>query len=105
MESASLSVSQTSVSTPSAWRQLLGFNVIWAVALSIGGYALGHWLGAHIGGNSSAQTETDQDDVAILMGMGFSILGWLVGLGFFNYPLGRIIGRPATLREREEHGA
>ena len=105
MESASLSVSQTSVSTPSTWRQLLGFNVIWAVALSIGGYALGHWLGAHIGGNSSAQTETDQDDVAILMGMGFSILGWLVGLGFFNYPLGRIIGRPATLREREEHGA
>ena len=26
-------------------------------------------------------------------------------LGFFNYPLGRLAGRPATLREREEHGA
>jgi cytochrome c oxidase subunit 1 len=105
MESASLSVSQSRVETPSAWRQLLGFNVIWAVALSIGGYALGHWLGSHIGSNSSAQTETDQDDVAILLGLALSIVGWMAGLGFFNYPLGRIIGRPATLREREDHGA
>jgi cytochrome c oxidase subunit 1 len=105
MESASISVSESRVSTPSAWSQLLGFNVIWAVALSIGGYALGHWIGAHIGINSAAQSETDQDDVAILMGLGFAILGWLAGLGFFNYPLGRIVGRPATLREREEHGA
>jgi cytochrome c oxidase subunit 1 len=98
-------VSQSRVETPSAWRQLLGFNVIWAVALAIGGYALGHWLGSHIGANSAAQSETDQDDVAILMGLGLSIVGWMAGLGFFNYPLGRIIGRPATLREREEHGA
>jgi cytochrome c oxidase subunit 1 len=98
-------VSQSRVETPSAWRQLLGFNVIWAVALAIGGYAVGHWLGSHIGANSAAQTETDQDDVAILMGLGLSIVGWMAGLGFFNYPLGRIIGRPATLREREEHGA
>ncbi|MGD1050940.1 MAG: cbb3-type cytochrome c oxidase subunit I [Solirubrobacteraceae bacterium] len=105
MESASLSVSQSRIQTPSAARQLLGFNVIWAVALAIGGYALGHWLGSHIGANSAAQTETDQDDVAILMGLGLSIVGWMAGLGFFNYPLGRIMGRPATLREREEHGA
>ncbi len=27
-----------------------------------------------------------------------------MGLGFFNYPVGRMMGRPATLREREEHG-
>ncbi len=105
MESASLSVSRSRIQTPSAARQLLGFNVIWAVALAIGGYALGHWLGSHIGANSAAQTETDQDDVAILMGLGLSIVGWMAGLGFFNYPLGRIMGRPATLREREEHGA
>jgi cytochrome c oxidase subunit 1 len=105
MESASLSVSQSRAETPSAWRQLLGYNVIWAVALAVGGYALGHWLGSHIGANSAAQTESDQDDVAILMGFGLSIVGWMAGLGFFNYPLGRIVGRPATLREREEHGA
>ena len=105
MESASLSVSRAGSRHRPAARQLLGFNVIWAVALAIGGYALGHWLGSHIGANSAAQTETDQDDVAILMGLGLSIVGWMAGLGFFNYPLGRIMGRPATLREREEHGA
>ena len=105
MESASVSVSERRISTPSAWSQLIGFNVIWAVALSIGGYALGHWLGSKIGFNSSPQTETDQDDVAILLGLAFAILGWMLGLGFFNYPLSRIAGRPASLREREEHGA
>ena len=105
MESASVSVSERRISTPSTWSQLIGFNVIWAVALSIGGYALGHWLGSKIGFNSSAQTETDQDDVAILLGLAFAILGWMLGLGFFNYPLSRIAGRPASLREREEHGA
>jgi cytochrome c oxidase subunit 1 len=105
MESAAVSVRRSRVSVPTAWRQLLGFNLVWAVALAIGGYALGHWLGSHIGANSNPQTETDQDDVAILMGLAFSILGWLLGLGFFNYPLGRIAGRPPTLREREEHGA
>jgi cytochrome c oxidase subunit 1 len=35
----------------------------------------------------------------------FAIIGWMIGLGFFNYPLARMLGRPATLREREEHGA
>ena len=38
------------------------------------------------------------------MGLGFAIVGWIAGLGFLNYPLGRLTGRPATLREREEHG-
>src|ERR1700690_3039209 len=104
MESASISVNRTQVSTPSAWRQLLGFNVIWAVALAVGGYAFGHWIGTHIGNNSGAQSGTDQDDVAILMGLAFSILGWLIGLGFFNYPPSRIMGGPGWRREREHYG-
>jgi cytochrome c oxidase subunit 1 len=97
-------VSQTRIGTPSAWRQLLGYNLIWGVVLAIGGYALGHWLGSKIGAHSAAQTEQDSDDVAILLGLAFACVGWLLGLGFLNYPLQRILGRPATLREREEHG-
>ncbi|MFZ0090556.1 MAG: cbb3-type cytochrome c oxidase subunit I [Solirubrobacteraceae bacterium] len=85
-------------------RQLLGFNIIWAVIGGIVGYAVGHWIGAKLAANISAQTETDQNDVAIFLGLLFAILGWLAGLGFFSYPLWRMLGRPATLREREEHG-
>jgi cytochrome c oxidase subunit 1 len=84
--------------------QLLGFNVIWAIAGAIAGYAVGHWIGSKIGAHVTSQTESDQDDVAIFSGMLLAVLGWLIGLGFFSYPLWRMLGRPATLREREEHG-
>jgi cytochrome c oxidase subunit 1 len=104
MESSSVSISRTVAVRPSAWRQLRGYNVIWATALAIGGYILGHWIGTKIGVNSTAQTATDQDDVAVFMGLGFATVGWIAGLGFLNYPLGRIAGRASTLREREQSG-
>jgi cytochrome c oxidase subunit 1 len=105
MESASVSVSTTRTRVPTAWRQLLGYNILWATALAVGGYALGHWIGSKIGAHLASSSLTDQDDVAIFMGMLFAIIGWIGGLGFLSYPLGRIIGRPSTLREREERGA
>jgi cytochrome c oxidase subunit 1 len=83
---------------------LLDYNVIWAVALGIGGYFLGHFLGARIGHHLDAQSMSDQDDIAIFAGFLVSTIGFLLGLGFFAYPLSRILGRPATLREGEEHG-
>jgi cytochrome c oxidase subunit 1 len=84
--------------------QLIGFNILWAIVGGVVGYAVGHWIGSKIGAHVNAQTETDQDDVAIFLGMLFAVFGWLGGLGFFSYPLRRMLGRPATLREREEHG-
>src|SRR3989441_4251825 len=35
------------------------------------------------------------------MGYLFGVIGWLVGLGFANYPIGRLLGRPPTLRQHE----
>jgi cytochrome c oxidase subunit 1 len=84
--------------------QALGFNILWGIVGGIVGYIVGHWIGAKIGNNVVAQTGTDQDDVAIFLGMLLGTIGWLIGLGFFSYPLGRMLGRPPTLREREEHG-
>ncbi|MGZ4173123.1 MAG: cytochrome c oxidase subunit I [Solirubrobacteraceae bacterium] len=85
-------------------RQLLGFNILWGIVLGFAGYAFGHWLGTRLGNHIDAQSATDQDDIAIFAGLLFAVLGWLLGLGFFSYPLSRMLGRPATLREREEHG-
>ena len=89
---------------PSTGRQLLGFNILWGIVGGAAGYALGHWLGTRIGNHIHAQMATDQDDIANLLGLLLATVGWLIGLGFFNYPVGRMLGRPATLREREEHG-
>ena len=33
------------------------------------------------------------------------MIGFLVGLGFANYPVARLLGRPASLREKEGEGA
>src|SRR5438045_9768638 len=92
------------VTQPRGWRQALGFNIFWGIVLAAIGYSVGHWIGTKIGNKIDAQAATDQDDIAILLGLLLATIGWLIGLGFFNYPLGRMIGRPATLREREEHG-
>jgi cytochrome c oxidase subunit 1 len=86
------------------WRRLMGFNALAAFALGIGGYFFGHWVGTRITIGMDSQLATDQNDVAIFMGFVFAVLGWLVGLGFLNYPLRRMIGRPPSLREKEEEG-
>jgi cytochrome c oxidase subunit 1 len=85
-------------------RQLLGTNVLWGIVLGALGYAVGHWIGNRLASNVVAQVSSDQNDVAIFLGLLLSIFGFLGGLGFYNYPLSRIAGHPATLREREEIG-
>ncbi|MDQ6816377.1 MAG: cbb3-type cytochrome c oxidase subunit I, partial [Actinomycetota bacterium] len=89
---------------PSLGRELLGPGVLWGFIGMAVGYLVGHWLGTRIGKNIRAQSATDQDDIAIFLGFLVGTIGWLAGLGFLNYPAGRMLGKPATLREREEHG-
>ncbi|HEX4804619.1 MAG TPA: cbb3-type cytochrome c oxidase subunit I, partial [Conexibacter sp.] len=89
---------------PPWWRRLVGFNLLAAFVLGVGGWFLGHWIGTRITIGMDSQLGTDQNDVATFMGFLFAVLGWLIGLGFLNYPLGRMLGRPPSLREKEEEG-
>jgi cytochrome c oxidase subunit 1 len=87
------------------WRRLLGFNLLTAVILGVGGYYLGWWIGHLINGPSfEYESATDENDVALLLGYFFGVVGFLIGLGFANYPLSRLLGRPPSLREKESHG-
>src|SRR5437870_1304691 len=88
-----------------AWRGLIGFNMFTALALGAGGWFLGAWIGGQIAVGNDYLLGTDQNDVGILLGYLFGMIGWLGGLGFFNYPVSRLLGRPATLREKETGGA
>jgi cytochrome c oxidase subunit I len=94
----------TPAATPPWWRRLIGFNLLAAFALGIGGWFLGHWIGTRITIGMDSQLGTDQNDIATFMGFLLAVLGWLIGLGFLNYPLSRMLGRPPTLREKEEEG-
>ena len=91
------------------WRQLLGFNLLTGIVLGIGGWFLGYYgIGTHIHGGGVVYygTEAGQNDIAIMLGYFLGVVGFLVGLGFANYPLQRLLGHPPTLAEREaeEHG-
>jgi cytochrome c oxidase subunit I len=61
------------------------------------GYFLGHWLGNFLGGDYARSALADTNDVAIVLGYLFAVLGWLAGLGVFNDLFGLMLGRP--LRE------
>jgi cytochrome c oxidase subunit I len=83
---------------PPALRRLLGFNLLSAVLLGVGGYFLGRWLGDRIAGSSLGYVaDTGQSDVALALGYLLGVVGFLVGLGAANYPLARLLGRPPSL--------
>ena len=88
------------------WRRLVGFNLLTAVLLGVGGYYLGWFIGRQIGfeGSFHYQTASDENDVSLLLGYFLGVVGFLIGLGFANYPLSRLLGKPASLREKEDQG-
>jgi cytochrome c oxidase subunit 1 len=99
-----LAADATQAAAPN-WRRLIGFNLLTAILLGIGGYYLGWYIGHWISAPSlDYRNDTDQNDVALFLGYFLGVVGFLVGLGFANYPLSRLLGKPATLREKETEG-
>src|ERR1700682_3302860 len=77
--------------------RFVGFNLLSALALGIGGFFFGAFIGDQIAAGKPYLIGTDQNDVAVFVGFLFGSLGWLAGLGFFNYPVLRMLGRPASV--------
>ena len=87
-------------------RRLLGFNLLTAVVLGIAGFYVGWWLGHQITGPSIDYFgDTGQNDIALFIAYLVGVVGFLVGLGFLNYPVQRMLGKPPSLREKETAGA
>jgi cytochrome c oxidase subunit I len=86
-------------------RRLIGFNLLSGIVLLIVGFYFGWWLGHQIEAESLDFIEdTNQNDVALMFGYLFAVIGFLIGLGFARYPLSRILGRQRTVFENEEGG-
>jgi cytochrome c oxidase subunit 1 len=100
----------TSIAMPAAtqpgWRRLLGFNLLTGIVLAIVGWLIGDWIGGLIHTPSVAYYKlgTGVNDISVLLGYLFGVIGFLVGLGFANYPVRRLMGHPATLAEHESEG-
>ena len=93
------------VARPPLWRRLIGFNLMTGIVGAIVGYAIGSIVGHAIHAPSlDAFDDINQNDVAIMLGYLFGVIGFLIGLGFANYPIRRMLGHPPTLAEHEDVG-
>ncbi len=98
-------MSTAAVESRSPRSGLVGFNVLTGIALGVGGYYLGWFIGHHVNGASIAFFgEIDQNDLSVFLGYFLGVAGFLIGLGFGVYPWARLRGYPPSLREKETHG-
>ena len=72
-------------------------NALTGLVGGIIGYAIGHWLGNLIGANYFQVSNSGQSNIAILMGYSLGTIGWLAGLGIFNYPLAKMAGHQSSV--------
>jgi cytochrome c oxidase subunit I len=89
-----------------AWRRLIGFNLLTGIVLGIVGWLIGDEIGKAIHAPSLDyySDSAGQNDISILLGYLFGVIGFLIGLGFANYPVRRLLGHPPTLAEHEDEG-
>jgi cytochrome c oxidase subunit 1 len=88
---------------PSRLRRLLGFNLLTALILAVIGYYAGWWLGHQVTAKSVDYFgDTGQNDIALFLAYLLGVFGFLAGLGFLNYPISRMAGRPATVGDEDE---
>jgi cytochrome c oxidase subunit I len=87
------------------WREVISFNLLTGLLLGVAGFYLGWWIGHRIHASSLAYfSDTNQNDVALMLGyLGF-VVGFLVGLGFARYPISRMLGGGPHHREKELGG-
>ncbi len=67
-----------------------------AIIGAVIGYVLGHLLGNFLGSGYQQVAGSDDNDMAIVIGYLFLILGWLIGLGVFNNLVRQMLGRPIS---------
>jgi cytochrome c oxidase subunit 1 len=90
---------------PPIWRRLIGFNLLTGLVLGVVGWYAG-WFGAHAIAGPSIDYfgDIDYNELSVFMAYIGGVVGFLVGLGFMNYPIARLRGYPPSLREKETHG-
>ena len=86
-------------------RGLIGFNLLTGILLGIVGFYFGWWLGHRIHFKAYEYiADTGQNDIALLLGYLFFVIGFVAGLGFLKYPLARMLGREPSFHEKEGGG-
>ncbi|MBJ7607921.1 MAG: cbb3-type cytochrome c oxidase subunit I [Candidatus Dormibacteraeota bacterium] len=82
--------------TAAPQRRRLSHTVVqWGIVLGIVGAVVGFWVGALIGDRVvPADANSNNSNAALIVAYIGSAIGFLAGMGFFQYPIGRLLGRP-----------
>jgi cytochrome c oxidase subunit 1 len=83
---------------------LLGPGILRALVLAGLGYLLGHWFGNALASGYQQVRQSGDNNVAIILGYLFGVVGWVAGLGVLSYPLAKMLGRETALAPQRARG-
>ncbi len=103
-------MSAIAVSVPAGrrtgWQRFIGFNMFTGILLGIGGWYIGQLIGNNLHGQDILyySKTAGENDISVFLGYALGVVGFLIGMGFANYPVRRLIGHPPSLAENEAEG-
>jgi cytochrome c oxidase subunit 1 len=91
---------------PTLARRLNEWGLPLGVLGSVIGFIIGFAVGTHAIPYSFGEDNSLGSDPGILLGYALSVVGFLAGMGFLNYPIGRLLGakRPSEEDNAYMHG-
>jgi hypothetical protein len=91
---------------PTLARRLNEWGLPLGVVGSVIGFIIGFAVGTHAIPYSFGEDNSLGSDPGILLGYALSVVGFLAGMGFLNYPIGRLLGakRPSEEDNAYMHG-
>jgi cytochrome c oxidase subunit 1 len=84
---------------PSLSRRLHEWGLLLGVIGAIVGFVVGWGIGSVAIAFTQATDNSLGSDAGILLGYALSAVGFLAGMGFLNYPVARLLGRPMPSEE------
>jgi cytochrome c oxidase subunit 1 len=84
---------------PSLSRRLHEWGLLLGVIGAIVGFVVGWGIGSVAIAFTQATDNSLGSDAGILLGYALSAVGFLAGMGFLNYPVARLLGRPRPTEE------
>jgi len=77
----------------------LGYHAGTAMVGAVIGYLIGHWVGNFLASGETVVQNTGQNNAAVLLALVFGVVGFLAGIGAFEYPFQKMLGLQPPERE------